>query len=226
MDTTLLQREAIVPDHDQIEEELLLGGLGREARDSLGYSRLFEEETRVLERRALRQTLANMDVLPFTPHSVQAYKESCVTTANRWVARIAVTGVALAAFLAIGAVPVLVFATLAGYASMAFSAAVIFVVSVAAGIVCGFVESRCSVDRKWAMHELSAYAEPIPEFVLQTAVDIKRAHPDAEFCICALEEDRVVADPFLVLRIPDGDVEHEYYLEVWNESRFDGCRAA
>jgi hypothetical protein len=74
---------------------------------------------------------------------------------------------------------------------------------------------------RWDMDTIASYRRPIPEFALQTAVDIRDAHPDAELLICELAENRTVRDPFLVLRLPDG---RDLYLEVWNEPGFKRAR--
>jgi len=66
---------------------------------------------------------------------------------------------------------------------------------------------------------------PVPEFVLQTALDVKKIDPS-----CVLYVDQLIAipaertkrepislDPFLVAVTQDGQ---EHYLEVWNEPGF------
>ena len=226
MNVSLLQREAIDWDTVTDDDDFLLGDLDREAQATLGYNVLFRERMKSRQHKSLQRTLIDLDIQPFTRSSVEAYKESCEQTANRRLAETALAGFGFSMLAGIGALLVLVFSTLFGFVVVAFYAAVALLVSTTAAIACGLIESRYSRERTWSMQQLASYAEPIPEFALQTAVDIKQAHPEVEFYVCKLEENEIVVDPFLVLRSRDGDQEHDYYLEVWNESKFSGGREA
>lgn len=77
----------------------------------------------------------------------------------------------------------------------------------------------------WEDCPIEEYTRPIPEFALQTAMDLKKLLPGATFQIDELVEDKNVGDPFLVMTYPgdDGD-EYLYYMEVWNEPGFSGER--
>lgn len=67
-------------------------------------------------------------------------------------------------------------------------------------------------------HVKGAYTQPVPEFALQTACDLKEKLPHLEFFVEELvrktERTRKPMDPFLVVRDSSGT---NYYLEVWNE---------
>jgi hypothetical protein len=79
----------------------------------------------------------------------------------------------------------------------------------------------------WRLTRLRAYAEPVPEFVLQKAIEIKRELPEAEFYI-----DQLAVDPFLIVslkEITDWSINRERkldpetaaYVEVWGEPKFE-----
>ena len=68
----------------------------------------------------------------------------------------------------------------------------------------------------WTSVELTKYHDPIPEFVLAKAIQIKKEFPEAEFFIQSLEGD---PDPFLLVK--DGYNDHAY-IEVWAEPKFEG----
>jgi hypothetical protein len=68
---------------------------------------------------------------------------------------------------------------------------------------------------RWSKTKLDAYEMPIPEFVLDKAIKIKEALPGVNFYIQHLDDPK--ADPFLVA-CHDKEV---YYVEAWDESRFE-----
>ena len=80
----------------------------------------------------------------------------------------------------------------------------------------------------WRLTSLKNYAQPVPELVLQKAVEIKRELPEAEFFV-----DQLAVDPFLLVSltgIPDYsrntpsrnlDPETAAYVEVWAEPKFE-----
>lgn len=67
----------------------------------------------------------------------------------------------------------------------------------------------------WQHTELSIYKQPIPEFVIRKAIQIKDALPEVQFFIHHLSEPK--ADPFLIARLG----EEIYYIEAWDEPRFE-----
>lgn len=77
--------------------------------------------------------------------------------------------------------------------------------------------------REWeweglSFEECAGRGVEIPEFVLHTAIRIKQEMPKADLFVEALVgTDRSLGDPFLCLK--QGD--KKYYLEVWDESRFE-----
>lgn len=70
-------------------------------------------------------------------------------------------------------------------------------------------------DVYWEKQNIRHYQKPIPEFVLMKAVELKKEVPNVEFIV---EEVAVVKDPFLYAQLG----QETYYIEVWNEPRFEG----
>jgi len=75
----------------------------------------------------------------------------------------------------------------------------------------------------WTEFKIAEYKQPVPEFVLAKAVQIKTAFPECEIFIEHLEDH---PDPFLTVQIPDGRAYYQprekYYVEVWAEPKFEG----
>jgi hypothetical protein len=79
----------------------------------------------------------------------------------------------------------------------------------------------------WRLMKLRSYTAPVPEFVLQKAIEIKRELPEAEFYV-----DQLAIDPFLIVSLVDLadwstnkdrklDPETAAYVEVWSEPKFE-----
>lgn len=226
MSVHLLHREVVSWDTHTEESDVLLGDLPSEVRDVLGYQRLLQHQHAVQELSRLEETLTRLDIRPFTQASVDAYKRKCEWLVTPLWGRLANVSFALGFVVVLVAFPSLVISALLSWAAASFFLAVAALLGTVVGIsglVLGTFRLR---ERKWVMHELSSYTEPVPEFALQTALDIKRINPEVEFYICSLEERRVVVDPFLVMRVKENGLRRDYYLEVWNESAFCGRREA
>lgn len=78
----------------------------------------------------------------------------------------------------------------------------------------------------WVSTEIARYREAIPEFVVNKAVQIKRALPDVQIFIRHLTEDK---DPFLEVTLGKADSydsdrngSERYFIEVWEEPKFEG----
>lgn len=80
----------------------------------------------------------------------------------------------------------------------------------------------------WRLKNLREYKQPVPEFVLSKAVEIKKELPEAEFYI-----DQLAVDPFLIVSLVPLvdfnynksrglDPEMSAYIEVWDEPKFEG----
>jgi len=69
----------------------------------------------------------------------------------------------------------------------------------------------------WDERELKNYTLPVPEFVLNKALQIKKELPDVRFYVESLETH---PDPFLVVKYGQYDSE-VYHVEVWAEPKFE-----
>ena len=74
----------------------------------------------------------------------------------------------------------------------------------------------------WDKTAIDKYQQPIPEFVLNKAIQIKKAMPEVRIYVEHLSEH---PDPFLVVATKhesyDFDAE-QFYVEVWAEPKFEG----
>lgn len=74
---------------------------------------------------------------------------------------------------------------------------------------------------EWATTIISEYGEPIPEFAIDTALQIKQTIPEAEFSIEYFVNWRI-NDPFLSFKVPG--VQRRFVVEVWDEPDFEAER--
>lgn len=75
----------------------------------------------------------------------------------------------------------------------------------------------------WVEEKIAEYKQPIPEFVLAKAVQIKQQVPGCEIYVEYLSDH---PDPFLIAAIPHEKPYHpakeRYHVEVWAEPKFEG----
>jgi hypothetical protein len=76
----------------------------------------------------------------------------------------------------------------------------------------------------WSMIKIAEYKQPVPEFVLAKAVEVKEKMPECELYIEHLEDH---PDPFLVVGAEKARYswlkpEEHYYLVAWAEPKFEG----
>jgi hypothetical protein len=72
----------------------------------------------------------------------------------------------------------------------------------------------------WAKTELKSYNRPVPEYVLDKAVRLKEQLPEVQFHVQHLSNPK--ADPFLVASVGSSYGNEIYYIEAWDEPRFEG----
>ena len=82
------------------------------------------------------------------------------------------------------------------------------------------------IGPQWDVTDIAKYKEAIPEFVVNKAVQIKRALPEVGVYIRHLSEDK---DPFLEITLgkandwdSDKNGSERYFIEVWDEPKFEG----
>lgn len=69
---------------------------------------------------------------------------------------------------------------------------------------------------RWKSIAIANYNHPIPEFVLNKAIQIKEENPEVDLKIEELSV-KEVPDPFLVAKLD----EEEYYVDCWDEKKFE-----
>lgn len=236
MSTVLLVRQPVELDSDRELLERLdsCTNLADEAKELLGYHPGVCERTKLMgetqSRVSLKQAMQELCVDPFSSTSVQAYQNRMRNRGTPIVSRILVSCWPRVEFLLEwgfygGCIAVLAgivsgicskigyeaFMTLGqtGIGFLVAAICLIFVVSTANLLKVKVAE--------WRSILISEYAGLIPDFALQTAVDLKRKCPGIELSVEELRFKNVVLDPFLVAKDAGGT---KYYLEVWNEPGF------
>lgn len=73
-------------------------------------------------------------------------------------------------------------------------------------------------ELSWKQTPIDEFKSPIPDFVLNKAIQIKKALPECEILI-----EHLTFDPFMIVRLKSArGYGHEgYYVEVWDESSFE-----
>ena len=73
-------------------------------------------------------------------------------------------------------------------------------------------------SHSWSQVPLSAYVGDVPDYVINKALQIKKALPEVEFLVQRLG---TTPDPFLIARVKFTAYQYEaYYVEVWDEPDF------
>lgn len=230
-----------------------LPDLARRSSDLLGYKLPDDvvEQYQTSDRKQdssneIRDALGELDDPPFTNASVYRYKKAQATAAIPWREKLVVcalwcaaalamtacaTGLMTAAFWVIG--PTTLFASKVAGVITLFTFAVVCISLLTAFLATRWEFSQGEWDYKtteatWSTYSLAGYEHPVPEFAMQTAVDLKDRFPATEFHIEQLtvtekHHPLALSDPFLVVELPDKSL---HYLEVWNEPEFDAKRIA
>ena len=214
----VLERKPVVEDFDEAEFNL-----ANESSNLLSYPLLLKKVT---SKKAshFKQALNELKVEPFTTQSVGRYKRKMeryymFTNANfytilavelmAWVAMLTVVGSMLGML-----VSVIFWFTINAVQGWIFLSGVIMFILAMVGVV---INEKIKVKTtKWQKIKICKYKRQIPEFVLQTAVDLKKKCSDTIFYIDEMSISHRVLDPFLVAVVED----EECYLEVWNEPMF------
>lgn len=229
------------PDLDQLfaQDELL-----KAAREELKYSAIDQPGK-------LDEILFSIGVTPFTDSSIEAYKDRA-TKANNCIPWM--IGMILGT-LALGAIGAFISMIAWNYERSA--GPVVGACFLAASACCAIAVVALYQRRKhllppgiafddligavasWKTCTLEDYERPVPEFVLQTALDFKRElvkradQPEMKGCthnilIDELRMEKVrPVDPFLVLMLKHpGQSPVLRYVEVWNEPKYKQERLA
>jgi|WetSurMetagenome_2_1015567.scaffolds.fasta_scaffold305383_2 hypothetical protein len=71
---------------------------------------------------------------------------------------------------------------------------------------------------EWRETKIASYQKPIPPFILEKAIQLKKFLPSVEIFVESLEEN---PDPFLVAKHKKGSYDDQIvYIDVWDEPHF------
>lgn len=181
--------------------------LSEEAYKLLGYHQALSESKGTDALTAM--TAAGF--FPFEASSVEAYKDKILMRATAYRRKI---GASLWLAALILGVAILYYVRIQ-HDSGAYGMYIVVGILAITGTVwyCSFGE-WC-----WKLREFKNYEKPIPYHALETAVEVKKLCPTAEFYVEELVNDYTpYPDPFLVVRAGNKN----FHLEVWDEPEFEG----
>lgn len=194
----------------------------------LGYRGLQSQLPTLHKEAAFGKALADLDIRPFNTESVKRYKAKMERRAMPLATRIAkslcdilyvpfVLSLATCATSLVGCFIAWCFTPLGWlWAIPATSGATTIVTLLTATVAFACLE-KDRLTAVWTPIRIDEYKGLIPEFALQTALDITERCPDAKFFVEELRLEERPRDPFLVAFDGAGNA---YYLEVWNEPGF------
>ena len=209
---TTLTRETLQPltvDWSKESEEL-----AEKAANLLGYHavKTHLQIEKVNTDAQIVDTIRELQIQPYANRSVEKYKNKVIRKYTfKNIPYYCLNGVQAAFFATLAA------AIISGIANIWLSLGYTWAWFGLAAVVClatvliseNFVLKWKAV---WDFIPISEYDNVIPEFALQTAVDLKEKCPSVNLFIEELD-----IDPFLVAKLSSGQ---RIYLEVWNEPKF------
>lgn len=227
MSVGILRRETVTP---QMAEELLSTDIAEAAVDKLGYRGLLRAKQAENTVAAIKAGLREKDIRPFTTASVNKYKRKKLREAEGFGQRVALFAVGLLFVAVTAGLGWLARATESQW--LAFSIAIGSVIFCILAIVC-MAGGLLNIGQQfeWNITPLHGYDKPVPEFVLQTALDVQELSLNVGCHICELipkkvgkeRPESIWHDPFLVLQLPN---DTQLYVEVWNEPQYKQDREA
>ncbi|MGD0900961.1 MAG: hypothetical protein ABR915_24275, partial [Thermoguttaceae bacterium] len=213
--TSLLQRQAVKVEAvtaDESDGELRT--LATEAREKLGYrvleSHLEARKAAFDAHDAVARAMEELQIFPYTAESVAEYKRQAKEKAEQppFLLILATSAFALGFLQLVAWLVTLAFAS---QTWLMIAGILLLGLGLACCLICD--RSGLLIKARWLRHGISSYPRPIPEFALQSALDLKTKCPGLDFFVDEMQVKQVV-DPFLVAVDRHGN---EYFLEVWNE---------
>ncbi len=195
-----LEREEITVEDFTYED------LYEKVSSRLGYSVLGKAKINNDRKNEISKVFQKLDIKPFKKELVEKYKNKMeVGYRNLFI-----SGVVLSVLSGLVSIMLGMF-----YGNAWFLVGL--VLSIIVGNICG---NFISYNKEWEKIVINNFTSPIPEFALQTALDINTELPYCIIYIDSLFQKAKPLDPFLVVKYGDED----YYLEVWNEPKFNQKR--
>lgn len=211
---------------DKDDSLLLREDLARDARDLLDYRWL---SLALQQEGSLLGTLRKLEMPPFDANSVKLYQRGKLKH-GMWIGQkyaifclamcVALIGAAVVCCREIYVlpggswpIPLLIVGT---------TLSIVFALVMLVAACKGFFDPNYRVGRveqKWQQFDLNAYRGQVPDHVLATALQIRKALPGTSFVVETMMEGEVrLPDPFLIAQF---ETNHEsYYVEVWDERDF------
>lgn len=222
--------ERVVPPTEEITASGFWLDLPEKAQSLLGYQALSSQKS-ILH---FQKTLHELGVAPFSTESVERYKEMRVKMSKRLLPNsLFVTIYTLSTIAFLLSVGPAILGWAFGWFSDSKTMGYNFVWTCIGSLLSCFflmVYGLTGADLllgRWRATPLKGYVQPVPEFVLLTAIKVRERFPGPEVEMfvhefVAVEHEKVVLDPFLVARHQNLD----YFIAVWDESRFEAEQKA
>ena len=208
----LPEREPIAVDDYTPELNLELAD---EAARLLGYAKL--RKTLAADIGELAEVLNQLDIQPFSRDSVKRYKAEEPAAAELTDVPEFFRGHRKLARTLLCLIPVWGLLSMIGTAAgwlISWQLGVASLTSILLLLAkgCELSDRLAALFPTWERVPLAGYQEDVPLHVLERAVAIKKQLPGAEFYV-----EQRAKDPFLIVKCD----EEEYYVEVWQEPRFE-----
>jgi hypothetical protein len=205
--------------------------LAVQASEKLGYTRL---ANCTVTNAPLMEAMVNLDILPLKTSDVERYKKSKERD-GMWSGHKMAIVAACSFAICVPVFSKLIVLTTTGTYSPIYVmtiigmilTALLGVLSLILGLVHALDENQKGKKTiwRWQTASLVSYGGIVPDFVLNKALQIRDAYPDAQFMVTYLAEReekepktlRVDPDPFLVVF----NGKETYYLDVWDERDFE-----
>ena len=182
-------------------------------------------------RQEIMAALSKIGVRPFTPESVQKYKDKIArrlfwsNLPRQSIAVLAVLGLlvggvgTLLACLGIGIGFLLGVSTTSTIAWVMVALPVFFFI----GVGCAALADNINIIRgRWSQEGVDYMTlSDVPDFALQTAIDLDRCCPGCDIYIEEYQEHKETLDPFLAVYVVTEGKGEWIHLEVWNEVGFE-----
>lgn len=204
------------------------------ARLTLGYDPENSKDRLVQSNAAAKKIFSQVGIEQFTPGSVERYKKAMVAKVNA-SARIAGffnngAGIPITIVSGIGALATAILSTVIYFSETGTSSAHaflyanwqwLFVPTILTAIISITCACMDETEYEWVKTPLKEYKAEVPFFALSRAIEICEQYPEAHVFVESLEaRRRETVDPFLVVGIKG----YLYYVDVWDEPKFEGRR--
>lgn len=198
--------------------------LGQLAEQRLGYALLnaeiVAEKQKIRKDKPLLDAMEGAGIKPFTEDSLKSYKHGLVSKVRPLKFKIGENVGCLGVASLITSVLIGLVACVAGCGGQVVLCGVVCGAASVILMIIGFgaLGGNKTIRISWNLVPIQDYGNRIPEFALQTALDLQQRYPDSQFFIDEATYETVSVDPFLVVKAKRS--KRLFYLEVWNEPEY------